>query len=144
MTVSPVLIALIAVAIVFPLFLLALFKTCWRVAGPSEAGIITGLGIKGTTGDGSDAFKIVSGGGRIVLPILQRWETLSPAQHSAALRVDAVDQQKIATGTSGVVLFKINDDPVSITNAARRYLDGSEALDARCAKPATPRCRRWA
>lgn len=127
---SPVLIALLAGVVVFPIFVLLLIKTCWRVAGPSEAGIITGFGIKGTTGDGSDAFRIVSGGGKIVLPVLQRWETLSLAQHSAQLRVDAVDQQKIATGTSGVVLFKINDDPISITNAARRYLDGTEALDA--------------
>lgn len=128
MTVSPVLIALIAIVVVFPIFLLVLFKTCWRVAGPSEAGIITGFGIKGAAGDGSDAFRIVSGGGKIVLPVLQRWETLSLAQHSSPLRVDAVDLQKIATGTSGVVLFKINDDPASITNAARRYLDGSEML----------------
>jgi uncharacterized membrane protein YqiK len=122
------LIAIIAIVFILPVLLLVFFKTCWRVAGPSEAGIITGFGIKGTTGDGSDAFRIVSGGGKVVLPVLQRWETLSLAQHSAALRVDAVDLQKIATGTSGVVLFKINDDPASITNAARRYLDGTEAL----------------
>lgn len=129
MDVSPLLIAVVAIVIGVPIALIVLFNVAWRVAGPSEAGIITGLGIKGVSGDGSDAFRIVSGGGKMVLPVLQRWETLSLAQHSASLRVDAVDKQKISTGASGVVLFKINDDPVSITNSARRYLDGAQSID---------------
>jgi len=102
--------------------LVGIFKSMWRVAEPNEALIISGL----RTGGESEAglgFKVVTGRGTLVVPGLQTVRRLSLDINEAALAVRCVTKQGIDVGVQGVVIFKIGDDEISISNAARRFLD---------------------
>jgi flotillin len=71
----------------------------------------------------SKTFKIVTGGGKLVIPVLQKAQYLSLRADAAELEVTGVDKQKIPVGVNGVAIFKVGDDDESITNAATRFLD---------------------
>ncbi len=111
----------------------ALFKTMWRVAEPNEALVISGLR-QHSTPDGvgeSLGFKIVTGKGTFVMPGVQQVRRLSLDLREAQLAIDCVTHQGIPLGIQGVVIFKVGDDYVSIANAARRFLDQQQQMDAR-------------
>ena len=108
--------------ILLPLLLALLFKGLWKVPAADEALIITGAGARKASPDGK-VFKIVTGGGALVLPVLQKAQYLSLKADKAILEVDGVDQQKIPVGVRGVAIFKVGDDEQSITNAATRFLE---------------------
>ena len=118
---NPALIAVIAAAVVV-LLLAAAFKVLWKVPAADQALIVTGLGASGTAASGGRTFKIITGGGAFVMPALQRAQYLSLQADKALLEVEGVDSQKIPVGVRGVALFKVGDDPVSITNATTRFL----------------------
>ncbi len=120
------------VAIIIVLILL--FKAMWRVAEPNEALIISGLSKKGTVKDSTGdemGFRIVTGKGTLVLPGVQAVRRLSLDLHQADLVVDCVTAQGIPVHVQGTVIYKIGDDPTSITNAARRFLDQQDKMDQR-------------
>ncbi|HEV7753062.1 MAG TPA: SPFH domain-containing protein [Baekduia sp.] len=117
---TPLLVAAIVVAVVVVL-IAALFKLLWRVPAADQALIVTGLGASGASAAGR-TFKIVTGGGAFVIPALQRAQYLSLQADKAMLEVEGVDSQKIPVGVRGVALFKVGDDPHSITNATTRFL----------------------
>jgi uncharacterized membrane protein YqiK len=110
-----------------------IFKLMWRVAEPNEALVISGLrehaeleGVGESLG-----FKIVTGKGTLVLPGVQTVRRLSLDLREAELSIDCVTHQGIPVGVQGVVIFKVGDDYVSIANAARRFLDQQDQMDAR-------------
>ncbi len=76
-------------------------------------------------------FRIVTGKGTMVMPGVQAVRRLSLDLHQADLQVDCVTHQGIPVHVSGTVIFKIGDDPASITNAARRFLDQQDRMDQR-------------
>ncbi len=119
------------VAVVAVLFIL--FKLMWRVAEPNEALVISGLrqhaDVEGV-GE-SLGFKIVTGQGKLVLPGIQTVRRLSLDLREAQLGIDCVSTQGIPLAIQGVVIFKVGDDYVSIANAARRFLDQQNQMDAR-------------
>src|SRR4051794_1632655 len=120
----------IAVALIL---LVVLFRACWRVAEPNEALIISGLR-EHSTQDGlseSLGFKIVTGKGTLVMPGVQTVRRLSLDLREAELAIDCVTHQGIPLGIRGVVIFKVGADFASIANAARRFLDQQEQMDAR-------------
>src|SRR5687768_510497 len=105
----------------------------WRVAEPNEALIISGLR-EHSTPDGvgeSLGFKIVTGKGTLVLPGIQTVRRLSLDLREAELGIDCVTHQGIPLGIKGVVIFKVGDDYTSIANAARRFLDQQDQMEAR-------------
>lgn len=111
-----------------------IFRAMWRVAEPNEALIISGLRDKGIAKDSSGdemGFRIVTGKGTLVVPGVQAVRRLSLDLHQADLPVDCVTHQGIPVHVSGTVIFKIGDDPASITNAARRFLDQQDQMDQR-------------
>jgi uncharacterized membrane protein YqiK len=132
---------LVAAALVVVVGIAILFKVLWKVPRADEALIVTGFGVKpaparrvdvelGPDGQptaqaaaASKTFKIVTGGGKLVIPVLQKAQYLSLRADSAALEVSGVDKQKIPVGVNGVAIFKVGDDDESITNAATRFLD---------------------
>jgi uncharacterized membrane protein YqiK len=122
MSVTPVLVAVLAAAVLLPLLLTVLFRSLWRVPAADQALIVTGFGVRGAAHDGR-VFKIVTGGGSLVLPVLQRAQYLSLKADKAILEVEGVDNQKIPVGVRGVAIFKVGDDERSITNAATRFLE---------------------
>jgi flotillin len=118
----------VALAVLF-----ALFKLMWRVAEPNEALVISGLREHSTPEGAGESmgFRIVTGKGTLVLPGIQTVRRLSLDLREAQLAIDCVTHQGIPLGIQGVVIFKVGDDYVSIANAARRFLDQQQQMDAR-------------
>jgi uncharacterized membrane protein YqiK len=114
------LVLLVAVVVIAIVVVMAVFRSMWRVAEPNEALIISGLrhGKEDALG-----FKIVTGTGTFVIPGLQTVRRLDLGLHEAPLETDCVTQQGIKVQIEGVVIYKVGDDPSSIANAARRFLD---------------------
>ena len=112
--------------------LIVLFKIVWRVAEPNEALIISGLGARGSANRGAESlgFKIVTGKGTSVLPGFQTCRRLSLDSRATTLQISCVTKQGIPVDVRGVVIYKVGDDFVSIANAARRFLDKQDKMDA--------------
>ncbi|MGD0861329.1 MAG: SPFH domain-containing protein [Candidatus Limnocylindrales bacterium] len=115
----------IGILVVLVLFII-LFKSTWRIAEPDEALVISGVSrghsAGGVAGE-SMRFKIVTGGGAMVLPGLSKVRALSLMAHESEITVPCVSQQKIRLDLRGVIVYKVGDDYRSIANAARRFLD---------------------
>jgi uncharacterized membrane protein YqiK len=113
-------------ALVLIILFVILFKSTWRIAEPDEALVISGISrghsAGGVAGE-SMRFKIVTGGGAMVLPGLSKVRTLSLMAHESEITVPCVSQQKIRLDLRGVIVYKVGDDYRSIANAARRFLD---------------------
>src|SRR6266705_2525572 len=122
--------AAVVFAVLVALFLL--WRLMWRVAEPNEALVISGLHQGSPNGVGESlGFKIVTGKGTLVTPGVQMVRRLSLDLREAQLAIDCVTHQGIPVGIQGVVIFKVGDDYVSIANAARRFLDQQQQMDAR-------------
>ena len=121
--------------IVFLVLVIAfiLFKVMWRVAEPNEALVISGIREHASPEgvDESLGFKIVTGRGTLLIPGIQTVRRLSLDLREAELGIECVTHQGIPLGVRGVVIFKVGDDLVSIANAARRFLDQQDQMDAR-------------
>lgn len=126
------LIALVAAAPVVALALGALIvKLTWRVAEPNEALIISGFGTRSAkTLDSGLGFKIIVGKGTLSLPGLQTVRRLGLELHKADLTVDCVTTQGIPVHVRGVVVYKVGDGTAEIANAARRFLEKEQEMDA--------------
>ena len=125
---SPTLIAIAAAVVLVPILLAVLLKTLYRVPAADQALIVTGGGAKGqTAGTEGRTYKIITGGGALVVPVLQKAQYLSMKADKAILEVEGVDSQKIHVGVRGVAIFKVGDDVHSITNAATRFLHDQDA-----------------
>jgi uncharacterized membrane protein YqiK len=112
--------------VLFFLILLILFKMSWRIAEPDEALIISGVSrghSAGQVAGESMRFKIITGGGALVMPGLSKVRALSLMAHESEIQVPCVSQQKIRLDLRGVIVYKVGDDYRSIANAARRFLD---------------------
>src|SRR5579884_2485702 len=90
----------------------------WRIPAPDEAMLIAG----GKRRD-SLPFRIVTGHGAFVLPVFKRATFLTLALQEASVDEECVTQQGITLRVKAVVAFKVGDDPESIANAARRFLE---------------------
>jgi len=118
---SVALIAVIAAVVLVVLIVIA-FTVLWKVPAADQALIITGVGAKGGAASGGRTYKIITGGGALVIPTIQKAQYLSLQADKAILDVEGVDSQKIPVGVRGVAIFKVGDDAQSITNAATRFL----------------------
>ncbi len=126
-------VAVIAGAVVVAFVLLVvIFRAMWRVAEPNEALIISGLHHKPNEATGESlGFKIVTGRGTLVIPGVQVVRRLSLDLRESELVIACVTQQGIPVHIKGVVIYKVGDDFASIANAARRFLDQQDRMDAR-------------
>jgi flotillin len=136
-TVSPVLIVIAAIVLAVVILVVVLPKSMYKVAEPNEALIISGFGAhrpNQSTAEETDSekgFKIVVGKGVFVLPLVQRVRRLSLDIHEAELDVVCVTKQAIKLHVKAVVIYKIADDFGSIANAARRFLEQEDQMDAK-------------
>jgi uncharacterized membrane protein YqiK len=106
------------------IFVYVTFRAMWRVAEPNEALIISGFRHPPTEGVGeSMGFKIVTGKGVLVIPGVQKVRNLSLDANETELNITCVTTQGIPVTVKAVVIYKVGDDFVSISNAARRFLD---------------------
>jgi flotillin len=97
----------------------------WHVPAPNEALLISGS--KRQVQD--TQFRIVTGHGSFVLPIKQKARVLSLALREAEIVEECVTNQGIRLNVRAVSVFKVGDDPVSIANAARRFLAEQDRME---------------
>lgn len=97
----------------------------WHVPAPNQALLISGS--KRRAGDAQ--FRIVTGHGCWVMPVKQKTSLLSLSLREAEISEDCVTQQGIRIGVRAVAVFKVGDDPTSIANAARRFLDEQATME---------------
>jgi uncharacterized membrane protein YqiK len=133
---SAILIPLLVLAgIVIVLVVLAF--SVYQVPKGNEALIITGAGSKGDnrpTGDAENApvventmnFKVVTSGGSVVIPVIQRAQRLSLESRTVDLGEDGhglhcVSSQAIPVEVEAVMAFKVGNDRASIANAVTRF-----------------------
>jgi flotillin len=108
-------IAIIAVVLVVAFFVLvSIAARLYRVVGPNRALIIFGFG--GT--------QIVTGGGRVVLPLIQNAQELSLELMSFDVvpTQDLYTSQGVAVRVEAVTQIKVKSDPTSIRTAAEQFL----------------------
>lgn len=97
----------------------------WHVPAPNEALLISGS--KRRRQD--TQFRIVTGHGSLVLPVKQKARILSLALREAEIVEDCITKQGIRLRVRAVAAFKVGDDPVSIANAARRFLSEQNQME---------------
>lgn len=97
----------------------------WRVPAPNEALLISGSKHRRE----ETQFRIVTGHGSFVLPVKQRARILSLALQEAEIVEDCITNQGIKLNVRAVAAFKVGDDPVSIANAARRFLSEQDRME---------------
>ena len=66
-----------------------------------------------------------------MLPGVQRVRRLSLDLHETEMQIDCVTVQGIPLRVKGVAIFKVGDDFASIANAARRFLDQQDKMEAK-------------
>ncbi|AUI51116.1 flotillin family protein [Arthrobacter crystallopoietes] len=111
-----------AVLVVVVLIIIFSLMRAYRVAGPSEALIITGRG-------GQDDQRVVSGGRVIVYPFIQRAYTMSLASRQIRVEIDGISKNGIQLSLTGVAQVKVGGDEVSIRRAAQRFLNQQDQID---------------
>ena len=89
----------------------------YRVPAPNEALLISGRKQKAV----DSQFKIVTGHGVFVVPIVSRASVLTLAMQEAEVEEDCYTQQGLTLGVKAVIAFKVGDDHESIAAAARRF-----------------------
>ena len=97
----------------------------WNVPAPDEALLIAG---GKTRGDDALPFRIVTGHGAFVVPILRRASYLTLAMLEAQVTEDCVTQQGIGLSVKAVIAFKVGSDHASIAAAAQRFLDDQDRM----------------
>jgi len=97
----------------------------WHVPAPNEALLISGSRRKSQ----DTQFRIVTGHGCFVLPIKQKARFLELSLRESEIVEECVTTQGIRLNIRAVAAFKVGDDPVSIANAARRFLDEQDRME---------------
>jgi flotillin len=95
----------------------------WRVPKPNEAMLISGSKNKGDA-----PFRIVVGHGAFAMPVRNKVSFLTLAMQEAEVAEPCVTQQGITLQVRAVIAFKVGDDPESIANAGRRFLDDQGSM----------------
>ena len=90
----------------------------YRIPQPDEALLISG---RRARDGGETPFRIVTGHGVFVVPVLRRASTLTLAMQEAEVDEDCYTTQGLAVHVRAVIAFKVGDDPESITKSARRF-----------------------
>lgn len=132
---SPVLIAIVGVVVL--LFLLALAViTRYKVAGPSQAFIITGRRgkksvdpVTGRSSIDNSGQKVVVGGGVFVVPFVQQKFTLDLSSRHIPVAVrGAVTLRGVKSHLEGVAIVKVGGSEDAIRAAAQRFLQQQDGI----------------
>src|SRR5271168_994471 len=100
-------------------FLMSMFASLYRKAGPHQALVVYGYG--GT--------RIVKGRGTVILPMIQTYRELSLQLMSfdVAPQQDLYTVQGVAVTVEAVAQIKVKSDPESIITAAEQFLTKSDS-----------------
>jgi uncharacterized membrane protein YqiK len=96
----------------------------YRVPAPDEAMLISG----GRRGLGGAPFRVVTGHGKFVLPVLRKTRFLTLAMCEAEVEETCVTRQGISLTVKAVIAFKVGNDHESIVNAGQRFLSDQDQM----------------
>src|SRR5215469_15445800 len=97
----------------------------WRVPAPNEALLISGSKRR----KDATQFRILTGHGTFVMPVLRQARLLSLALREAEIVEECITNQGIRLNVRAVAAFKVGDDQASIANAARRFLSEQDRME---------------
>src|SRR5215467_9805574 len=100
-------------------FLLSVFASLYRKAGPHQALVVYGYG--GT--------RIIKGRGTVIMPMVETYRELSLQLMSfdVAPQQDLYTMQGVAVTVEAVAQIKVKSDPESVTTAAEQFLTKSDS-----------------
>ncbi|MFE7750065.1 flotillin family protein [Streptomyces sp. NPDC057428] len=132
---SPVVIAVIGIVALVVLLALAVI-TRYKVAGPSQAFIITGRRgkkstdpVTGRTSIDNSGQKVVVGGGVFVVPFVQQKFTLDLSSRHIPVAVrGAVTLRGVKSNLEGVAIVKVGGSEDAIRAAAQRFLQQQNGI----------------
>lgn len=132
---SPVVIAVIGIVVLVVLLALAVI-TRYKVAGPSQAFIITGRRgkksvdpVTGRTSIDNSGQKVVVGGGVFVVPFVQQKFTLDLSSRHIPVAVrGAVTLRGVKSNLEGVAIVKVGGSEDAIRAAAQRFLQQQNGI----------------
>ncbi|KDQ68232.1 flotillin family protein [Streptomyces halstedii] len=132
---SPVVIAIVGVVVLVVLLALAVI-TRYKVAGPSQAFIITGRRgkkstdpVTGRTSIDNSGQKVVVGGGVFVVPFVQQKFTLDLSSRHIPVAVrGAVTLRGVKSNLEGVAIVKVGGSEDAIRAAAQRFLQQQDGI----------------
>ncbi|MCX4963538.1 SPFH domain-containing protein [Streptomyces sp. NBC_00654] len=132
---SPVVIAVIGIVVLLVLLALVVI-TRYKVAGPSEAFIITGRRgkkstdpVTGLTSTDNSGQKVVVGGGVFVVPFVQQKFTLDLSSRHIPIAVrGAVTLRGVKSNLEGVAIVKVGGSEDAIRAAAQRFLQQQDGI----------------
>ena len=90
----------------------------YRVPAPDQAMLISG----GRRGLAGAPFRVVTGHGKFVLPVIRKTRFLTLAMCESEVAETCVTKQGIALTVRAVIAFKVGNDTGSIVNAGQRFL----------------------
>ena len=96
------------------MFLMAMFASLYRKAGPHEALVV--YGFRGT--------RIIKGRGAVIFPVIENWKLLSLELMSfdVAPEKDLYTRQGVAVTVEAVAQLKVKSDPESIQTSSEQFL----------------------
>jgi uncharacterized membrane protein YqiK len=97
----------------------------WHVPAPNEALLISGSKRR----KDATQFRIITGHGSFVVPVIRKARMLSLALREAEISEECITNQGIRLHVRAVAAFKVGDDPASIANAARRFLSEQDRME---------------
>ncbi|OPF82121.1 flotillin [Streptomyces antioxidans] len=94
------------------------------VPAPDQAMLISG----GRRGHGGAPFRVVTGHGKFVLPVMRKVRFLTLAMCEAEVEEKCVSKQGITLTVRAVIAFKVGNDNESIVNAGQRFLSDQDQM----------------
>ncbi len=96
----------------------------WNVPSPDQAMLISG----GKTRGSDVPFRVVTGHGAFVIPILRKVRYLTLSMIESEIEEQCVTKQGISLQVRAVIAFKVGNDNVSIVNAGQRFLSDQSQM----------------
>jgi flotillin len=113
--------AVVGVVFIF-ISLLAIYASMYRKAGPNEVLIISGRKQR-IEGDKQLGFRLVQGGGTLVLPILEKVDRMSLEMITLDIKTpEFYTKFGVPIQVEGVAQIKVKGDDISIRTAAEQFL----------------------
>ena len=118
MHISAEVIVIVGMMVLVIFFLLSLFASMYRKAGPHQALVVYGFG----------RTRIIKGGGTFIKPVVESYRELSLQLMSfdVAPQQDLYTVQGVAVTVEAVAQIKVKSDPESIVTAAEQFLTKSD------------------
>jgi len=113
------LIVILGLMVLVMMFIMSMFATLYRKAGPHQALVVYGM--RGT--------RIIKGRGTVIFPMVESYRELSLQLMSfdVAPQQDLYTGQGVAVTVEAVAQIKVKSDPESIVTAAEQFLTKSDS-----------------